>query len=72
MAVASAPEVALGFFVFALIGGVLVQTPFSAAKGACDAEDAVAAARLLTIAQGAGLTAGALVDVAVALGTTAN
>ena len=60
--------VTLFFFFFALVGGVLIQIPFLVPKATCDPADVVLASRFITLAQGAGLTIGGVVDVAVALG----
>ena len=57
----------LFFFLFATVGGTLIQFPFLAPKTVCNPDDVVLATRFLTIAQGAGLTLGALIDVTIAL-----
>ena len=58
----------LFFFFFALVGGVLIQIPFLLPKTKCAPEDVVLAGRFINVAQGAGLTFGGLIDVAVAVG----
>ena len=58
----------LFFFFFALVGGVLIQIPFLLPKTKCAPEDVSARGALHQRAQGAGLTFGGLIDVAVAVG----
>jgi len=57
--------IAVGFCIYAIVGGVLIQGPLLLVRRL---DDAVAAARTVNLAQGAGLAVGGLVCCGVALG----
>ena len=57
--------IAVGFCIYATVGGVLIQGPLLLVRRL---DDAVAAARTVNLAQGAGLAVGGLVCCGVALG----
>ena len=58
-------SIAVGFCIYAIVGGVLIQGPLLLVRRL---DDAVAAARTVNLAQGAGLAVGGLVCCGVALG----